>query len=174
MLHVLCAAGCGASRDKDSSVLSLSPLQRSCRFGGREHPRVALLVSQPARIASAAIWCTEYPQICEIPSSPASRSEASLSTRGSWKHRYGEISIDVIPDVTPIVGYIDNVGVLCAAVAATAAYIWDEHVARVEEQLSPNISDNSLNDAQATAPTTAQPSQQPVSSTARSRTSGTA
>lgn len=107
-------------------------------------------------------------EIDEIPSSPASRSEASLSTRCSWNHRYGEISIDVIPDITPIVGYIDDVG------AATAAYIWDEHVARAEEQLSPNITDNSLNDAQATAPTSAQPSQQPVSSTARSRTSGTA
>jgi len=173
MLHVLCAAGCGASRDKDSSVLSLSPLQRSCRFGGREHPRVALLVSQPARIASAAIWCTKYPQICEIPSSPASRSEASLSTRSSWKHRYEEISIDVIPDVTPIVGYIDNVGVLCAAVAAPLP-ISGTSMSPARGTALPNISDNSLNDAQATAPTSAQPNQQPVSSTARSRTSGTA
>ncbi|WP_368949780.1 YkvA family protein [Pseudomonas asgharzadehiana] len=82
--------------------------------------------------------------------------------------------MDVIPDITPIVGYIDDVGVLCEAVTATATYIWDEHIARAEEQLSPNISDNSLNDAQATAPTFAQPSQQPVSSTARSRISGTA
>jgi len=35
--------------------------------------------------------------------------------------------LDAIPDITPIVGYIDDLGVLAAAVAMAAAYI-DEDV----------------------------------------------
>ncbi|PMZ92902.1 MULTISPECIES: YkvA family protein [unclassified Pseudomonas] len=43
--------------------------------------------------------------------------------------------IDAIPDITPIVGYSDDIGVLCAALAATAAYIKPEHVAKAKETL---------------------------------------
>lgn len=44
--------------------------------------------------------------------------------------------IDVIPDVTPFIGYTDDVGVLCAALAATAAHIKEEHVAKAKETLA--------------------------------------
>lgn len=43
--------------------------------------------------------------------------------------------IDAIPDVMPVVGYTDDLGVLAAAVAATAAHIKDEHVKRAKETL---------------------------------------
>lgn len=36
--------------------------------------------------------------------------------------------IDAIPDLTPVLGYSDDLGVLLAAVATTAAYIKQEHV----------------------------------------------
>jgi uncharacterized membrane protein YkvA (DUF1232 family) len=44
--------------------------------------------------------------------------------------------IDAIPDVTPIVGYADDLGVLTAALAATAAHIKDEHVRKAKETLA--------------------------------------
>lgn len=44
--------------------------------------------------------------------------------------------VDAIPDVAPIVGYADDLGVLAAAVAATAANIKDEHVKKAKETLS--------------------------------------
>lgn len=43
--------------------------------------------------------------------------------------------LDVVPDITPLVGYTDDVGVLCAAVAATASHIKAEHVAKAKETL---------------------------------------
>ncbi|EIL96225.1 hypothetical protein RHOFW104T7_00165 [Rhodanobacter thiooxydans] len=43
--------------------------------------------------------------------------------------------IDAIPDITPVVGYADDLGVLVAAVAATAAHIKDEHVQKAKETL---------------------------------------
>ncbi|HWK71857.1 MAG TPA: DUF1232 domain-containing protein [Burkholderiaceae bacterium] len=43
--------------------------------------------------------------------------------------------IDALPDVTPVVGYADDLGVLAAAMAATAANIKDEHVAKAKETL---------------------------------------
>ncbi|MEZ2877631.1 hypothetical protein CUU62_15520 [Pseudomonas sp. WP001] len=43
--------------------------------------------------------------------------------------------IDVIPDITPIVGYTDDIGVLCAALAATATHIKAEHVTKAKETL---------------------------------------
>jgi uncharacterized membrane protein YkvA (DUF1232 family) len=43
--------------------------------------------------------------------------------------------VDVIPDITPIIGYTDDLGVLVAAAAATAAHIKDEHVSRAKETL---------------------------------------
>lgn len=44
--------------------------------------------------------------------------------------------IDVIPDITPIVGYTDDIGVLCAALAATAAHIKDEYIDKAKEKLA--------------------------------------
>ncbi|WP_028452927.1 YkvA family protein [Chitinilyticum aquatile] len=43
--------------------------------------------------------------------------------------------IDAIPDITPIIGYTDDLGVLVAAVATTAAHIKDEHAQRAKETL---------------------------------------
>lgn len=44
--------------------------------------------------------------------------------------------IDAIPDMVPIVGYSDDLGVLAAAVAATAAHIKDEHVTKAKKILA--------------------------------------
>jgi len=44
--------------------------------------------------------------------------------------------VDAIPDVTPIVGYADDLGVLTAALATTAAHIKDEHVSKAKETLA--------------------------------------
>ena len=43
--------------------------------------------------------------------------------------------IDAIPDVTPVVGYADDLGVLVAAVAAVAVYITDEVKALTAKKL---------------------------------------
>lgn len=44
--------------------------------------------------------------------------------------------VDAIPDPTPIIGYADDLGVLAAALAATAANIKDEHVEKAKETLA--------------------------------------
>lgn len=44
--------------------------------------------------------------------------------------------VDAIPDVVPVVGYSDDLGVLTAAMATTAAHIKDEHVIKAKETLS--------------------------------------
>ncbi|MDD4864225.1 MAG: YkvA family protein [Alishewanella agri] len=44
--------------------------------------------------------------------------------------------IDAIPDIVPVVGYGDDLGVLAAALATTAAHIKDEHVKRAKETLA--------------------------------------
>lgn len=43
--------------------------------------------------------------------------------------------VDAIPDLTPVVGYSDDLGVLVAALAAVAAHIRPEHRQRAEQQL---------------------------------------
>jgi len=43
--------------------------------------------------------------------------------------------IDAIPDITPIVGYSDDLGVLVAATAAVAIYIKEEHAVKAKEML---------------------------------------
>jgi uncharacterized membrane protein YkvA (DUF1232 family) len=43
--------------------------------------------------------------------------------------------VDAIPDITPMVGYLDDLGVLTIAVATVAAHIKDEHVAKAKETL---------------------------------------
>lgn len=44
--------------------------------------------------------------------------------------------VDAIPDPAPLVGYTDDLGVLAAALAATAAHIKDTHVAKAKETLT--------------------------------------
>ena len=43
--------------------------------------------------------------------------------------------MDAIPDVTPVVGYADDLGVLAAAFATVAAYIKEEHKQKAKEIL---------------------------------------
>lgn len=43
--------------------------------------------------------------------------------------------IDAIPDITPVVGYTDDLGVLVAATASIAAHIKEEHVNKAKETL---------------------------------------
>lgn len=44
--------------------------------------------------------------------------------------------LDAIPDVAPLVGYTDDLGVLAAALATTAANIKEEHVKKAKETLA--------------------------------------
>lgn len=43
--------------------------------------------------------------------------------------------IDAIPDLTPVVGYADDLGVMVAALATVAAHVKDEHVTKARETL---------------------------------------
>ena len=43
--------------------------------------------------------------------------------------------IDAIPDLSPIVGYTDDMGALASAFAIVAMHIKDEHVQKANEQL---------------------------------------
>jgi len=43
--------------------------------------------------------------------------------------------IDAIPDITPIIGYSDDLGVLVAATAAVAVHIKEEHGEKAKETL---------------------------------------
>jgi uncharacterized membrane protein YkvA (DUF1232 family) len=44
--------------------------------------------------------------------------------------------IDAIPDITPLIGFSDDLGVLCAALATTAAHIKAEHVEKAKATLA--------------------------------------
>lgn len=44
--------------------------------------------------------------------------------------------VDAIPDMIPVAGYADDLGVLTAALATTAAHIKDEHVRKAKETLA--------------------------------------
>lgn len=43
--------------------------------------------------------------------------------------------IDAIPDITPILGYTDDIGVMAAATAVVAMHITKEHARQAEAQL---------------------------------------
>ena len=43
--------------------------------------------------------------------------------------------VDVIPDIIPVTGYSDDLGVLAAAIATVAVYIKDEHVEKAKDTL---------------------------------------
>lgn len=44
--------------------------------------------------------------------------------------------IDAIPDLTPVLGYTDDIGVMAAATAVVAAHITAAHIKQAEEQVS--------------------------------------
>jgi uncharacterized membrane protein YkvA (DUF1232 family) len=44
--------------------------------------------------------------------------------------------VDALPDITPVVGYTDDLGVLVAALAATASHLKEEHVKKAKETLA--------------------------------------
>lgn len=44
--------------------------------------------------------------------------------------------IDAIPDITPIIGYADDLGVLAAAIATVGLYITDDVRAKAEAKLN--------------------------------------
>ncbi|MBP6346153.1 YkvA family protein [Neisseriaceae bacterium CLB008] len=48
---------------------------------------------------------------------------------------YFILPVDAIPDVLPGVGYSDDLSVLMAALATTAAYVKAEHIAEAQRQL---------------------------------------
>lgn len=48
---------------------------------------------------------------------------------------YFIVPIDAIPDITPVVGYADDIGVLALAIAAVAAHIKKEHVEKAKDML---------------------------------------
>ncbi|BBG31069.1 YkvA family protein [Zymobacter palmae] len=43
--------------------------------------------------------------------------------------------IDAIPDLTPVLGYTDDIGVMAAATAVVAVHITKEHIKKAEEQV---------------------------------------
>lgn len=43
--------------------------------------------------------------------------------------------IDAIPDITPVLGYTDDIGVMAAATAVVAMHITEEHIYKAEAQL---------------------------------------
>ncbi|WP_206477940.1 YkvA family protein [Halomonas sp. KRD171] len=43
--------------------------------------------------------------------------------------------LDAIPDITPVVGYSDDIAILSAAIVTVAAHIKDEHVKNARDQL---------------------------------------
>ena len=45
-------------------------------------------------------------------------------------------AIDVIPDLAPVVGYSDDLGILVAAVTATVMHIKEEHKQQAKELIS--------------------------------------
>lgn len=49
---------------------------------------------------------------------------------------YFIVPVDAIPDMTPVVGYMDDLGALTAALATVAAHVKDEHIAKAKETLA--------------------------------------
>lgn len=43
--------------------------------------------------------------------------------------------IDAVADITPLVGYVDDLGVLVSATATVAAHVKDEHAKKAKETL---------------------------------------
>jgi len=48
---------------------------------------------------------------------------------------YFTLPIDAIPDLTPVIGYTDDLGVLMAAVAAIATYITEDIKAKAAQKM---------------------------------------
>lgn len=67
---------------------------------------------------------------------------AQDSDTPKWARRtvYGSLGyfispLDAIPDITPLVGFSDDLGVLVAATAAVAVYIKQEHTDQAKQSL---------------------------------------
>lgn len=89
-------------------------LTRYARIAGREVVEKALWLYYAAR-------------------SPATPAWAKTAIYGALG--YFISIIDAIPDLTPIVGYTDDLGVLVAALATVAAYITPDIKAKADEKL---------------------------------------
>lgn len=61
---------------------------------------------------------------------PAWAKTVIISTLG-----YFIVPIDAIPDLTPVVGYSDDLGALVSALAIVAAHIKAEHKTKAQEKL---------------------------------------
>jgi uncharacterized membrane protein YkvA (DUF1232 family) len=57
---------------------------------------------------------------------PVSHHRAAIGSAGYTSLGYFIFPIDAIPDVTPVVGYADDLGTLAAAIATVAVYINDK------------------------------------------------
>ena len=64
------------------------------------------------------------------PETPAAAKATIVAALG-----YFISPIDVIPDITPFLGFSDDLGILAATVAALAAYIKAEHKEKAKEKL---------------------------------------
>lgn len=91
-----------------------SKLIRYAKAAGREVVEKALWLYYAARSPSTPVW-------------------AKTAIYGALG--YFISMIDAIPDLTPIVGYTDDLGVLVAALATVSAYITPEVKAKASEKL---------------------------------------
>lgn len=80
-----------------------------------------------AEVIEKAI-CLWY--VLQKPDTPAWAKATIIGSLG-----YFICPFDAIPDMTPVVGYVDDLGVLMLAVATLAAYIDDEVRERAARQL---------------------------------------
>ena len=65
----------------------------------------------------------------------APRNAEVGKNRDLWCAAYFISPIDAIPDVTPLVGFTDDLGALAAAIAMTSAYINEDVKRKTSEKL---------------------------------------
>lgn len=88
--------------------------KRYARTAGREVMGKATLLFYAARSDKTPLWA----------------KTVIYSALGYFIH-----SLDAIPDLTPVVGFADDLGVLVAAIATVAAFISPESKQRAEEKI---------------------------------------
>jgi uncharacterized membrane protein YkvA (DUF1232 family) len=104
----------GGSRSEFSDGRFWKKLQRSALSAGESVLESALKLYFAARDGDTPLWA----------------KAVILSALG-----YFVSPIDAILDVTPGIGYADDLGVLAAAIATVAVHIKDEHTKRARETL---------------------------------------
>ena len=67
--------------------------------------------------------------------STTSRDTQMGKNRDLWCAAYFISPIDAIPDITPLVGFTDDLGALAAAIAMTSAYINEDVKRKTSEKL---------------------------------------